>query len=146
MPQNDINPWVLVVIGLIVGVSSIVLNITQESNFIVFVIIGFAMSAYGLVKYLIVRPGNDDGKQINPEKARDQSFSQGRHNMGGTNHQSANPYNGRRGITPQNFNNRAPAHTRASTGNTQKFGFCPRCGARIPTSANFCSFCGLRLR
>ncbi|MFP4189418.1 MAG: hypothetical protein ACLFSL_00100 [Candidatus Woesearchaeota archaeon] len=124
--NDEINPIVLAVIGIVVAGSSLAINLTQESNFIVFIIIGLIMFSYGTVKYIIV--GRTSGLT---------SVKKGKGNV-----QSSSPM----GKAPNTVHRHQSHNTNASHPHQNNMNFCPRCGLKMTVKPNFCPNCGLRLR
>ncbi len=131
--RQDIPPVVLLVIGLIVGVSSIFINVSSESNFLLFIVAGFGMAGYGLVKFaLSVKTGKSEKET---EKSHHGVSRQHEHPHHKQHHQ-----HGQHAPHHQNVHN----HT-GQGGKNSSFSFCPGCGGRLPANVNFCPHCGARL-
>ena len=124
--RNDIHPGVLVVVGLVVAVSSFIINVTQDSNFVIFIVIGAAMASYGIVKFLVLGTSSEG-----------QDSSDANHGSNRIQETSTNP------------GTKAAMHQPRTMNNNQRmpqYIFCRRCGNKIDPRYNFCPFCGQRQR
>ncbi len=131
--NREIPPLAFIIIGFIVGVSSIFINRSSESNFLLFVITGFVMAGYGIIKYVL------SNKVVNS----DSKVSNSNHKINGKNqaHHQAQHHNKNHHIQQQHGN----AHTMNTEQKNNPFLFCPNCGGRLPGKVNFCPHCGARL-
>ena len=134
--RQDIPPIALIIIGLIVGVSSIFINISSESNFSLFVIAGFTMAGYGSIKFFLSARVDKQDKNIertHNKSSQQHEFSHQRQHQNSEQHQ-----------TNQGHHNSHTAHV-SHVNKSSSFIFCPGCGGRLPGKVNFCPHCGARL-
>ncbi len=118
-----VHPIVYLVIGLVVGISSIFINMSVESNFVIFVLLGFSIAAYGAVKMFIFGSSRRKDKSGNIAHAKSRNEPNDDFDVTLSSHESSLDNND----------------------NANQLNFCPFCGARIEGSVNFCPFCGTRI-
>lgn len=126
--EQSIHPFVLIIIGIVIGVSSIFVNISSESNFVLFIFAGFLMAGYGGIKFIIYSKSSEKNeKKDNIHHAKENTHQ--------PHQQVENSRNN------HNLPNHARQHHQSSSNHRT---FCPNCGGRLPGHVNFCPHCGLR--
>ncbi|MFW6230553.1 MAG: zinc ribbon domain-containing protein [Nanoarchaeota archaeon] len=135
--QPSIPPAVHIIIGGVVLTASIILNGQSSGNFILFIIIGAVMIAFGAGKLIIGRrdhaPKETHHHAPRQHNHADHANQQHHHTH---QHQRQNP------VRPSQYKNPGQDYNSSQ----HPLHFCPNCGARLPQGVNFCPNCGARLR
>mgnify|MGYP006276974085 CR=1 FL=1 len=140
---GKVHPLLIIVIGLGVGITSLVMNKNTDANFVLFIIIGAVMLVYGSIRFFIERVSSI--KKIDGYRPKGQiQRSDVDQNMGNDNY-----YNRMVNSTNQedyHSNHAEPKHSQGHSQQTSGFHFCPNCGMRLIQPVNFCPNCGARMR
>ena len=131
-----INPFVHIVLGIIVTVASLL-----NKNMILFVAIGIGFIIWGGIRLIIASSKKKEKKQVYPAQdsaqahAHRQHHQHGMHNSIHQHHPAQQHSHAPRQHAPQHGTHNHPVHQ-------QQYKRCPSCHQAIERSYRFCPYCG----
>ncbi len=145
---SQINPLVYIVLGVLIFVTSLLVNANSETNFILFVFVGAGMALFGLIKLLIAFSRQAEG--IETVNGQEQSAQSGASMQQSQHHVHVNRSQQMQHSQHQHIHTQHKTYAQRmqeqhyQTPNVP-LRFCPHCGSRVG-NANFCPICGTKLK